>query len=140
MIQAPKIQVLDCSKSTNYWKNKYAVIVCWNDVTVKFFSRCRVSFGKIIYWSLFHDNILAGSGVMKIFVFKGLRQKSRNRKYLHLSNIWRLGYVRDIKFGENFSNKELFNAAKCQPYRFSHFWVSKGKPTWGIKLPLPHPD
>ena len=82
MIQAPKIQVLDCSKSTNYWKNKDAVIVCWNDVTVKFFSRFRVSFGKIIYWSLFHDNILAGSGVMKIFVFKGLGQKSRNRKYL----------------------------------------------------------
>ena len=34
-------------------------------------------------------------------------------------------------------------AAKCQGYSFYYFWVIKGKPTGGIKLPptsSPHPD
>ena len=34
----------------------------------------------------------------------------------------------------------LLNAAKCQGYSFYHFWVVKGKPTRGLKLPpLPTP-
>ena len=50
-----------------------------------------------------------------------------------LPNTWRLGQVRDTKFGTNVSNKSLLNAAKCQVYSFYCFWVTKGKPT-GIKL------
>ena len=50
-------------------------------------------------------------------------------------NMWRLGQVRDTKFGMNISNKILLNAAKCQCYTFYRFWVIKGKPTGvGVKL------
>ena len=45
-----------------------------------------------------------------------------------LLNIWRLGRVRNTKFGTNVSNKMLLNPAKCQGYSF---WVIKGKPTGG---------
>ena len=45
-----------------------------------------------------------------------------------LSNIWRLGRVRNTKFGTNVSNKMLLNAAKCQGYSFFFcFRVIKGK-------------
>ena len=45
-----------------------------------------------------------------------------------LLNIWRLGRVRNTKFGTSVSNKMLLNPAKCQGYSF---WVIKGKPTGG---------
>ena len=45
-----------------------------------------------------------------------------------LLNTWRLGRVRNTKFGTNVSNKMLLNPAKCQDYSF---WVIKGKPTGG---------
>ena len=52
-----------------------------------------------------------------------------------LPNIWRLGQVRDTKFGMNVSNKMLLNATKCQGYNFYCFWDIKGKPTGeGVKL------
>ena len=46
-------------------------------------------------------------------------------KYHHwvLPNIWRLGWVRDTRFGTNLSNEMLLNAAKCQGYSFYRFWV-----------------
>ena len=45
-----------------------------------------------------------------------------------LLNIWRLGRVRDTKFGINVSNKMLLDTVKCQDYNFYRFWVLKGKP------------
>ena len=58
-----------------------------------------------------------------------------------LPNIWRLGEAKDTKFGTNVSNKTLLNTVKCQGYSFNRFWVIKGKPTRGVKLPThpPHP-
>ena len=54
-----------------------------------------------------------------------------------LSDIWRLEQVRDTNCGMNVSNKKWFNSAKWQIYRFSRFWVIKGKSTGGAKiLPL----
>ena len=48
-----------------------------------------------------------------------------------LANIWRLGQVRNNKFGTNVSNKILLNAAKCQGCSsFYHFWVIKNKGIW----------
>ena len=41
----------------------------------------------------------------------------------------------DTKFGTNVSNRMLLNAAKFQGYSFYRFWVIKGKPTRGVKLP-----
>ena len=57
-----------------------------------------------------------------------------------LPNIWKLGQIRNTKFGSNVSNKMLLNAAKWQRYSFYRFWVIKGKPTAEGKItPLPPP-
>ena len=49
-----------------------------------------------------------------------------------LSNIWKLGQVRDMKLGTNVSNKKLLNTAKYQCYSFYRFLVIKKKPTGGV--------
>ena len=92
---------------------------------------------KFSYWSKFHVNIITGSGVMPIFFYKGLTRNPeiRNTPVWFLANVWRLGRVRDTKFGKNVSNKMLLNAAKCQGYSSYRLWVIKGKPTGGVKLP-----
>ena len=102
-----------------------------------FFWSCHVSFVKFSYWSKFHANIKTGSGVMTIFVYKGLTRNPEigNTPAWFLPNIWRLGQVRDSKFGVNVSNKILMNAAKCQGYSFHRFWVINGKPTRGKFAP-----
>ena len=41
--------------------------------------------------------------------------------------MWRLGRVRDTRFGTNVSNEMLLNAAKCQGYSFYRFWIIKEK-------------
>ena len=38
--------------------------------------------------------------------------------------------------GTSVSNKMLLNMAKCHGYSFYCFWVNRGKPTGGVKLPL----
>ena len=38
-----------------------------------------------------------------------------------LSNTWRLGQIRDTKFGLNIFNKKLLNDTKCQVLNFHHF-------------------
>ena len=45
-----------------------------------------------------------------------------------LSNIWRLGRVRNLKFGKDVSNKILLNTAKCQGHSIYRFWIIKRKP------------
>ena len=57
---------------------------------------------------------MTGSGFMTIFIYKGLSRNPEigNTLVCVLHNIWRLGQVRDTKFGTNFSNKMLLNAAK----------------------------
>ena len=58
-----------------------------------FFWRCRVSLVKFSYWSKFHVNIMTGSRVMIIFVYKGLTKNPEigNTPVWVLLNIWRLG-------------------------------------------------
>ena len=103
--------------------------------------RCRVSLVKFSCWSKFHVNIMTGSGVMTIFFYKRLTRNPEigNTPVWVLPNIWRLGRVRDTKFGTNVSNKKLLNTAKCQGYNFYRFWVIKKKPTGAVKFPSPHP-
>ena len=115
----------DCSKLAVNWKNGNGVIIFWHDVTVKFFWGCSVSLVKFSYWSKFHVNIISGSGVMTISFYKGLTRNPEigNIPVWVLLNIWRLGRVRNIKFGTNVSNKMLLNAAKYQGYSFYRFWV-----------------
>ena len=52
---------------------------------------------------------------MTIFFYKGLtgNPEIRNTTVYVLPNIWRLGRVRDTKFGTTVSNKMLLNAAEC---------------------------
>ena len=95
------IQVPDYSKSAINWKNDNDIIICWHDIIVNFFWRCCVSLVKFSYWSKFHVNIITWSGVMTIFVYKGFTRKSKigNPPVWAFSNIWRLGQVKDTKFG-----------------------------------------
>ena len=112
-----------------------------------FFQRCFLALVKFSYCSKFHINIISGSGVMTTFFYKGLTRNPEigNTPVWGLSNIWRLGRVRDTKFGTNLSNKMLANATKWQGYSFYHFWVIKGKSTgcgeggWNyLSPPAPH--
>ena len=92
-----------------------------------------VSFVKFSYWFNFHVNTITSSWFMTIFVL-GFGQKSRNRKYplsefFSINICWRLGRIRDAKFGMNVSSEKLLNLAKCQVYSLQDFWIIKGKPT-----------
>ena len=103
---------------------------------------CFVSLVNFSYCSKFHVNIIIffGSGVMTISFYKGLTRNPEigNTIVWVLPNIWRLGQVRNTKFGTNISNKMLLDAAKCQGYRFYISELSReNKPTEGLKLPPP---
>ena len=103
----------------------------------KFFWPHFIFLVNFSYWSKFHVNIITGSGVITIFFYKRLirNPEIRNTPIWVLPNIWRLGPIKNTKFGTNIFNKMLLNVAKRQGYSFHHFWVIKGKPTGGIKLP-----
>ena len=121
----------NCSKLAINSRNGNEITIFWHDVIVRIFC-CFVSLVKFSYWSKFHVIIFTGSGVTAISFYKGLTRNPeiRNTPVWVLPNIWRLGQVRNTKFGMNISNKILPNAAKCQGYSFYSFWVIKGKPTW----------
>ena len=106
----------------------------------KVFWRCFVYLVKFSNWSKFHVNIITGSRVMTISFHKGLTRnpKIENTSTWVLPNIWRLGRVRNTKFGTDVPNKILLNAAKCPGYNFYCFCIIKGKSTGGVKL-RPHP-
>ena len=106
------------------WKNDN-VTTCRYDVIVKILWCCCVSLVKLNYWSRFHVNIITSSGVMTIFVYKGLTRNSEigNTRIWVSLNISRLSWVRDTKFCTNVSNKKLIINAKCQGYSFYYFWV-----------------
>ena len=119
----------DCYKLAINPKKDNGVTLYWHDFIAKFFWRFFVPLVRFSYWSKFHVNIVTGSGVMTIFFYKGLTRNQEIGNILAwvLSNIWKLGRVRDTKFGKNISYEMLMNAAKCQGYSFYCFWVIKGK-------------
>ena len=135
------IQPPDCSKLAKHLKNDNDVKIFRHDVNAKFFWPCFVFLVKFSYWSKFHVNIITGSGIMKIFFYKGLTRNPKigNIRVWVLPNIWRLGRVMDTKFGTNVLNRILLNAAKLQSHSFYRFWVIKGKPTGGGNYPPPAP-
>ena len=85
-------------------------------------------------------NIITGSGVMTICFYRGLTRNPEigNNPVWVLFNIWRMGWVRNTKFGTNVSNEILLNPEKYWDYIFYPFWVNKGKPTGGNKI-IPSP-
>ena len=99
-------------------------------------SICLVSLVKFSYLSKFHVNIITGSEIMNIFVYKGMNRNPEigNTFVWVLPNIWRLGRVRNTKFGVNVSNDKLLNAANYQGYSFYYFWVIKEKPKGAVKI------
>ena len=74
---------------------------------------------------------------MTISFYKGLTRNPEigNTPVWALLNIWKLGPVKDTKFGTNVSNETLLNAVKFQGYSFCRFWVIKEKPTGGKITP-----
>ena len=78
---------------------------------VKFFWRFCVSLFSFSYWPKFHARIITGSGVMTIFVYKGLTKNLEigNTTAWVFLNIWRPGQVMDTKFGMTLSNEMLLN-------------------------------
>ena len=59
-------------------------------------------------------NYPSGSGVLGIFFYKRLTRNPEIGMLTSVVNIWRLGQVRDTKFGTYVSNEMLPNATKCQ--------------------------
>ena len=142
---APRIGLPDSSKLTINYKKYWWHANFWHDVIVifiLFFWCCFVSFVEFSYWSKFNVNIITGSGVMTIPVYKWLTRnlEFRNTPVWVFPNSWRLGAVEKTKFATKVSNKMLLNAEKCHCYSFHRFWVIKGKPTgkgWGVYPPPP---
>ena len=66
-----RIQHLDCSKLAKNLINNNHVTFFWYDVIIKVFWHCFVFLAKFGYWSKFHVNIITGSGIMTIFLYKG---------------------------------------------------------------------
>ena len=130
----------DCSKLAINWKKDNDVTIFRHDVTVSFFWHCFISLMKFSYWSKCHINIITGSGVMTIFIYKGLTRKLEigNTPVWVLPNIWRLGKVGYIKVSTNL-------LIKCgwmlQNARVTAFTVSEllRENKQGNKI-TPHPD
>ena len=68
-----------------------------------------------------------GSGVMTIFVCKGLTRNPEipPSEFCPKYGGWNELGIPDLA---NVFNKKLINAAKCQGYSFYRFWVIKGNP------------
>ena len=104
----------------------------------KVFWRCRV-------FPVNLSSLIAGQSFMSILwlVFELWQylfikdwpeiRKSDIRSVWVLTNIEKLGWVRDTRIGKNVSNKMLLKAAKYQGYNFYHFWVTKGKNQQGLR-------
>ena len=75
------------------------------------------------------------------YIYKGLTRnlEVRNTPVWFLPINWRLGKVRDTKFGTNVFNKMLSNAPKCQGYSSYRFWVIKAKPIVPTSPIIPRP-
>ena len=132
-------------RQSSFWIAPSRIAISWKDDKTSssiFLKLLSISLVKFSYWSKFLVNIITGSGVMAILIYKELKsQIIGNIPIWVLPNNWRLKQVRNTKFGTNVSKKMLLNAAKCQGYTFYHFWVIKEKPTVESKITLtPFPD
>ena len=130
------MQTLGCSKLAINWKNdnlRYN-LPTWHYLQI--FWPCFATLVKFSDWSKFHVNIITGSGVMTIYFYKVLTRDPEigNTPVWVLSNIWRMGQVRDTKFGTDVSNEILLNAAKYRGYNIYCFCFIKGKPTFYLEI------
>ena len=75
---------------------------------------------NISYCPKCHVNIITASGVMIMSIYRRLTRnlEMANTLVWVLPSIWRLEWVRNIKFGTNVSTKMLLNAAKSRVTAF----------------------
>ena len=111
-------------------------IICQHDFVFNFFKVAVLYLSRLVTGSSFHVNIITGSRIMTIFIYKGMtrNREIRNTPIWVLPNICRLSWVSDTKCGTNVSNEKLLNAKKCQGYSLYRFWVIKGTPTRGVGM------
>ena len=127
----------DCSKLARNRKNDNDVTNCRHDVIVKFSWRFFVSLVTFSDWSKFHVNIVTGSGVITIFYYKGFTRNLEigNTSVWVLPSIWKLGQVRNTKFGTKSLIKyyRMLQNAKVTAFTVSE--LLRQKPKRGIRLP-----
>ena len=107
-------------------------------VSLSFFLSCFDSLVKFSYWSKFQVNIFTSSGVTTISFYMGLTRNPEigNTPVWVFHNIWRLGQVRNTKFGTNVSNMMLLNAAKCQGFNVMMLWCYFNAATFTVPMLL----
>ena len=120
---ASGIRLLDCSKLAINWKNDNDVTICWHHLIVTFFDVALFLLSRLVTGPRF---MTISALTLELWQFSFIKDwpEIRNRKYpvCVFPNIWRLGLVRDTKFGMNVSNKILLNTANA---RVTAFTVSK---------------
>ena len=128
---ASGIRLSVCSKLTISRKTNNDVKIYQYDVIVNFFWRFCVFLVKFSYWWKFHVDIITGSRVIRFFLYKRLTRNPEIGNYPAWvsPNTWRLGQVRNAKFGANVFNEMVLNATKFKGYSYYRFWVIKSKPT-----------
>ena len=116
-----RIRQRDCAKLAINWKNYIAAR--FSNITHHLIFLCHhVSFVKLSSWFKSNVNIITGSGVMTIFICKGLTKKSRNQKCTHMSFAQYLLTWASYKYQIwHDSNKMFLNAAKYQNYNIYIF-------------------
>ena len=115
------------------WKDGNDVTIFWPGVIVKFSWHYFTSLVNFSYCSKFHVNMTTGSWVMTISFYKGLTRNSGNRKtpVWVLPNIWRLGWVRNTKFGTNICNKTSEVLRENQQGKPTNYPHHCHHPDWG---------
>ena len=102
---ASEIRLPDCCKLAINRKEDNDVAICRHEIIISFF--LMLPCFNFSYWSKFHVNNMIGSGIMTIFVYKELTRNPeiKNTLVWVLSNIWRLGQVKDTKFANAANTK-----------------------------------
>ena len=128
-------------RQASFWIAPSRIAISWKDDKTSssiFLKLLSISLVKFSYWSKFLVNIITGSGVMAILIYKELKsQIIGNIPIWVLPNNWRLKQVRNTKFGTNVSKKMLLNAAKCQVTPFTISELLRKNQQWRVKLPSP---
>ena len=134
------IRLCDCSILAINWKNNIDVTIYQHDVIFKNFSRCLILLIKLVTGPSLMSISLPVLELWQFFIrdWPGILILEIPPFWV-LPNIWRLGRVRDPKYGTNVSNELLLCDAKCQGYRFYRFYVIIAKLTGELKLPPPLP-
>ena len=110
-----------------------------------FFWHCFVSLVRFSYWSKFHVNIITGSGVMTILVYKRLTRIWKSEilpsGFFPISGncgeLW-IPNLAPMSLISYWILQKLLNSVKHQGYNIYRFLVTRGKSTGG-NTPL-HPD